>query len=185
MKIAIEPVQLPPAGRRALLAVLWLLVGALTASTLVCSPLLRTRLADTVIGEVLQDSVYVLSVILVLARVLLVPRARAAWALLALALTSYAAANIFYFAVVQHLDPEPFPSPSDAGWLAFYPLAYACLVLLLRRRVVRWHASTWLDGLVASCGLGALAVALVFRAVLVRGHGSSAAVATEIGRAHV
>ena len=180
MKIAIEPVQLPPAGRRALLAVLWLLGGALAGSTLVCSPLLRTRLADTDLGEVLQDSVYVLSVILVLARVLLVPRARAAWALLAGALTSYGTANIFYFAVVQHLDPEPFPSPSDAGWLAFYPLAYACLVLLLRARVVRWHASTWLDGLVASCGLAALALALVFRAVLVRGHGSSAAVATAL-----
>ena len=73
MKIAIEPVQLPPAGRRALLAVLWLLGGALAGSTLVCSPLLRTRLAGTDIGEVLQDSVYVLSVILVVARVLLVP----------------------------------------------------------------------------------------------------------------
>ena len=180
MKIAIEPVQLPPAGRRVLLVVLWLLGGALAGSTLVCSPLLRTRLVDTDVGEVLQDSVYVLSVILVLARVLLVPRARAAWALLAFSLTSYAAANIYYFAVVQQMDPEPFPSPSDAGWLVFYPLAYACLVLLLRARVVRWHASTWLDGLVASCGLAALAVALVFRVVLIRGHGSAPAVATAL-----
>ena len=130
--------------------------------------------------EWVQDAVYVVAALLVFTRVALVPRERAAWTLLALGMSTYGAANAFYLAVVQHLDPEPFPSLSDLGWLAFYPLAYAFVALLLRAQVVRWHASTWLDGLVACCGLGALAVALVFRQVLVRGEGSFAAVAVAL-----
>lgn len=66
------------------------------------------------------------------------------------------------------------------GWLAFYPLAYACVVLLLRTRVRRWHVPTWLDGVIASCGLGAVAIAVVFQAVLVRGEGNAAAAATAL-----
>ena len=133
-----------------------------------------------VANEWVQNAVYVVAALLVFTRVALVPRGRAAWALLALGLSTYAAGGPFYFAVVQHLDPEPFPSLSDAMWLAFYPLAYAFVALLLRAQVVRWHASTWLDGLVACCGLGALAVALVFGQALVRGEGSFAAVAVAL-----
>ena len=77
---------------------------------------------------------------------LLVGRDRLAWALLAAAVACYGAADLAYFAIVQHLNPKPFPSVSDVGWLAFYPLAYASVALLLRARVRRWHASTWLDG---------------------------------------
>jgi len=157
------------------------LLGALVAAgAALCSPWLRDRAGVATAGELVQDSVNVLAAGMVFTRVLLVPRARAAWLLLALGLTSYGAANIYYFAVVQHLDPEPFPSLSDAGWLAFYPLAYGCVVLLLRAQVVRWHASTLLDGLVACCGLGALAVALVFERVLVRSEGSATAVAVAL-----
>lgn len=57
-----------------------------------------------------------------------------------------------------------------------YPLVYACVALLLRAQVRRWHASTWLDGLVAASGLGAVAIAAVFHLVLVPGQGATDAV---------
>ena len=166
--------------RRVLGALGVALVLSIVAGSAACLPAARPLVADTLLFEVPHDLAYGLAALLVLARAALVPSGRPAWLLLGLGLTTYAVANVHYFAVVQHLDPEPFPSWSDAGWLAFYPLAYGGLVLLVRARVTRWHASTWLDGLVASCGLAALAIALVLDAVLVPGEGSRAAVVTAL-----
>ena len=157
-----------------------LLLLAVCATVVVCSPAVRGLPWAPVAGEIVQDAAYALAAVLILARALLVPQGRAAWSLMGAATACYAIANVYYFAVVQHLDPEPFPSGSDAGWLSFYPLAYACVVLLLRARVQRWHASTWLDGLVAAAGLGGVTVALVLDLVLVPGEGSAAAVATAL-----
>ena len=156
---------------------LWSMAALVLAGAALCSPWLRDRAGAALAGEFVQEGVYVLAAALVFTRAVLVPRGRAAWLLLGLGLSSYFVANVYYFTVVQHLVPEPFPSYSDAGWLTFYPLAYGCVVLLLRAQVVRWHASTWLDGLVACCGLGALAVAVVFQRILVPGEGSASAVA--------
>lgn len=161
-------------------ALLVLLAGAVAGGTVLCSPWLRSEPWAPGVGEVVQDAVYALSAALVLVRVALVTRERPAWALLAAGLACYGTANTYYYAYVQHWEPEPFPSPADPAWLAFYPLAYGCIVLLLRARVVRWHASTWLDGLVAACGLGAIAVALVFAPVLVAGQGNRAATAVAL-----
>ena len=155
----LESVQGPALTTRAVTLGLAALGALVVANTAVCAPALRGLPAAPLVGEVVHDLAYLLAASLLVARVLLVRRDRPAWAMLAAGVACYGAADTFYFAVVQHLDPEPFPSLSDAGWLAFYPFAYACAALLLRARVRRWHASTWLDGLVASCGLGAVAVA--------------------------
>src|SRR5450432_2537551 len=45
------------------------------------------------------------------------------------------------------------PSLADAFYLAFYPLAYAAVVLFMRGEVRRFATPNWLDGLIA--GLGA------------------------------
>ena len=163
--------------RRTVAAGRGLLAGLVLASAVLCLPAVGRWALALDVRDVLLDGVYVLAALLIVVRAALVARARAAWLLLAVGVTSYSAGNVYYFAVVQHLDPEPFPSLSDPAWLVFYPLAYAAVLLLLRARVVRWHASTCLDGVVASCGMGVLAVALVFDHVLVRGNGSATAVA--------
>ncbi len=41
-----------------------------------------------------------------------------------------------------------------------------CLILLTRRRVREFHASLWLDGLVAALGMAACAAALVLPPIL-------------------
>jgi diguanylate cyclase len=145
-----------PDGRAGLLrgavAVLWLLLAAHLA-TLV--PAVHHAVAGTWFLEVDEDAIYVLAGLVVGARAVLVVRDRWAWAMLSIGLLSYAAGNILAIGVVT------FPSAADALWLPLYPFGYACIVLLLRQNAYRWHASMWLDGLVAALGVSAVAVALV------------------------
>jgi diguanylate cyclase (GGDEF)-like protein len=118
-------------------------------------PAVHHAVADTYYLEVLEDAIYVLAGLAVGARAVFIRRDRWAWALLCIGLLSYAAGNILAIGVVT------FPSAADALWLPLYPLGYASIVLLLRQNVQRWHASMWLDGLVAALGVSAVAVALV------------------------
>jgi diguanylate cyclase (GGDEF)-like protein len=171
----LDVASLPRWARFAVPAAIWLTGALVVAEAVLCLPQLRGEAGAALAGELVHDAVYAVSAVLVTVRVALVPRHRLAWSLLALGLTVYGAADVGYFAVIQHLDPEPFPSLADAGWLAFYPLTYVFLALLLRARVRRWHASTYLDGLISACGLGALAVSLVLGPVLTAGQGSVAA----------
>ena len=157
-------------------AALGLIAVLLAVAAVLVSASVRNMPGVAAADEVVQDCVYAIAALLVFGRAAAVRHARPAWLLLAAGLTAYGVANVYYFAVVQNLDPEPFPSRSDAGWLLFYPLAYACLALLVRGQVHRWHASLWLDGLVAACGLAAVAIAAVFHFVLAPGEGARDAV---------
>ena len=103
---------------------------------------------------------------------------RAAWLSFALGLTAYLAGNLSYYLHYQHLTPVPYPSWSDAGWVAFYPLAYVALFLLLRSRVSQPSRSMWLDGLVAGLTAAAYAVAFALGAALRATEGSRTVVAT-------
>ena len=80
--------------------------------------------------------------------------------------------------MLYDLDAPPFPSPADAGWLAFYPCAYLCLGLRLRASAGDLPRSAWLDGLVGILAVGALGVSLVIAPVLAGAEGSRAAVLT-------
>jgi diguanylate cyclase (GGDEF)-like protein len=70
------------------------------------------------------------------------------------------------------------PSPSVADWfyLAFFPLAYLALVLMVRRESTRLVPAVWLDGLVAGLGAAALSATFAFHTVLhATGVGAAAA----------
>ena len=104
------------------------------------------------------------------------PRDRGAWASFAVALGTYAAAEIVWRALYQDLDSPPYPSVADALWLLFYPASYAGLVLLVRGRSVRFSPRLWLDGLVGGLAVATLGAAIVFKAVLSETGGSPSAV---------
>jgi len=57
-------------------------------------------------------------------------------------------------------------------WLGLYPLAYTAIVLLLRAQVTRWHASMWLDGVIAAVGATAFTSAVVLGPLLTWSTGS-------------
>ena len=87
--------------------------------------------------------------------------------------------NIWWGFVLYDLEAPPYPSPADAGWLAFYPCAYLCLGLRLRASARDLPRSAWLDGLVGILSVGALGVTLVVAPVLAGAEGSRAAVLDE------
>jgi diguanylate cyclase (GGDEF)-like protein len=74
----------------------------------------------------------------------------------------------------------PTPSVADAFYIAFYPVAYLALVLLLRRESSRMVPATWLDGAVAGLGAAALCAAFAFRSAEHLAGGGALGVATNL-----
>jgi diguanylate cyclase (GGDEF)-like protein len=105
---------------------------------------------------------------------------RLAWILVGVAVLSWGIGDTVWTFTVANLDDPPFPSYADIGFLGVYPPAYVAIVLLLRGRVGRLHASLWLDGIIGGLAVAAVGTAVVFQAVLKMLGGSPAAVATNL-----
>ncbi len=129
----------------------------------------------------LYSAIGVSGALLVLVRAALVRQERLAWALIGLAVLSWASADIVWWQVFSATDEIPYPSIADGLYLLFFPLVYVGLIVLLRARVRRFHPSMWLDGIA-----GALIVAGVGGAVLLppiidsNGGASAIAIATNL-----
>ena len=165
-----------PRGLRLLRTVVFAL-GAAYAVTLV--PGVRDAPGYVALLDGWANNLFGLGVV-----VLIVERAvrdredRAAWLFFAAALSAYLGGSVAYYAHYQYFDEVPYPSGSDIGWVAFYPLAYVSLFLLLRARVPRLSPSMWLDGLVTGLTVAAFAVAFALTAALKATDGTFAVVLT-------
>jgi two-component system cell cycle response regulator len=95
-----------------------------------------------------------------LTRAALVRRERKAWLLIGTGLLIWTGGEIYYEAALAISGSVPIPSPADAGYLAFYPLTYAGLIVLLRERIGTFPFTRWLDGLIAGLAVAALVAAL-------------------------
>ena len=124
----------------------------------------------------LYDAVLVASAGLVAARAWARRRRRAAWSLLAVAAALWAAGDLYWTIVVRTRPDEPFPTPADALWLAFYPAAALGVVLLLRSERLRLRPAVLLDALVVALGSSTLAAAIVVPSIVDVGAGGRAAV---------
>jgi diguanylate cyclase (GGDEF)-like protein len=89
-------------------------------------------------------------------------REQTAWLLIGLAILFWGAAEIYWTAAIENNPSAPYPSPADIGYLVFYPLAYAGLVMLVRARAHEINWRLWMDGLIAALGTAALGAAFVF-----------------------
>ena len=94
------------------------------------------------------------------------------------AIALWTVGNLWWGFVLYDMVEPPFPSPADAGWLAFYPCAYLCIGLRLHASARDLPRSAWLDGLVGILSVGALGVSIVVAPVLAGAEGSRAAVLT-------
>jgi GGDEF domain-containing protein len=152
--------------------------------------LLGAYVAQTLAGAVepapWDDGTLVYNVLLVAAAACCAARGltsraeRIPWVLLGLAAGVWATGDIYYTFVLSGRDEIPFPSVADGFYLAFYPLAYVALALLLRGRVRQLHGSLWLDGIIGGLVVSALGAAVVFDAVLDTTGGSKLVVATNL-----
>lgn len=113
-----------------------------------------------------------------LARAVFFRAERSAWFFIGLALVATAAGDVLYD--FWYGGNPPFPSAADIGYLAFYPLLFVGIALLLRRRVSTFGASLWLDGLVAAAAAGALGASVLVEVVVNSTHGSRLVVLTNL-----
>jgi diguanylate cyclase (GGDEF)-like protein len=148
-------------------------LAVLTAVLVATEP--GTRLNDFFVLWVYQGLV-VLSLVVAASRAVMVSSDRSAWIVITLSLACSAFAEIYYAAVL----PEAYPSLADFGWLAFYPLVYVGIVLLLRRRARSIAGPLWLDGITASLAGAALGAAVLVELVIRSTEGPFSAVATNL-----
>ena len=135
---------------------------------------------DAFAQDWLYNSLILASAAFCLARAALVSDERLAWGLFGAGLTSWFGGELYYSLFLTDPSAAPYPSPSDAFYLAFYPLSYAGLMLLVRARVRTLPLSQWIDGVVAALAVGALGCAVLLEPVMSSTGGDTAAVATDL-----
>ena len=139
------------------------------------------RGTDALFNTWIYSALMLTSAAACLLRAALVRRERLAWGLLGVGLLLYAGGEIYYAAVLAEQETVPIPSPADAGYLAFYPLAYAALVVLLRERIGTFPVARWLDGAIVGSAVAALAAAFALGPIVdASNEGQTLAVATNL-----
>jgi len=168
--------ELGPRRRRAAALALAALLGSL-AVHLAYTALdvgAGNELVDTIVNRWGQQVVMAAAIALCALRVRRDDPDRGAWLALTIALGLWGLGNTYWNAVLYTVEQPPFPSPADAGWLAFYPFAYLCLGLHARRTIRGLPPSMWLDGLIGVLAVAAVGTVFLI-APLVDGHDVSTA----------
>jgi diguanylate cyclase (GGDEF)-like protein len=70
----------------------------------------------------------------------------------AAAVTSFTLGDTYYTVMTVGGGSLPYPSLADVGYLCFYPLMLAALIVAVRRHIRGLASSIWLDGAVGSLG---------------------------------
>jgi two-component system cell cycle response regulator len=108
---------------------------------------------------------------------------RVVWLWVGVAISAWAAGDIYYTHWQDGKANIPFPSLSDAGYLLFYPPVYVALFVLFHKEVRGLVRSLWLDGVIAALTTAALAASVVYAIVEHSLNGTSetaAAIATNL-----
>ena len=85
-----------------------------------------------------------------------------AWAMLAAGLGCFWAGDVLYFVYQNVFGSSPFPSPADAGYLAYYPLAFIGLLCLPSQPAHRRRRSVTYPSCLVLVGGGAAAIFVWF-----------------------
>jgi diguanylate cyclase (GGDEF)-like protein len=148
----VEPPRWPPVGARVALVAVLIGVAVFALSTV-----LRERPGRIVLIDSWLESALLLSAAgLVAARAWRVVAERWAWLTIAAGMSATGLATVVYAVWVPEGQS---PSPADALFLAFYPLVYAGLLLLIRQRLRHLPAAIRLDAVVVGLTVAAVAAA--------------------------
>ena len=115
-----------------------------------------------------------------IARGVLDRRERAAWILIGVGLAAWTAGDAFWSFHLSRMEEISYPSLTDAAHLLLFPATYAGIVLLVRARVPKFHASLWLDGAMGALAIAAVGAALMYPAIDNATEGNASAVATNV-----
>ncbi|HWH94118.1 MAG TPA: EAL domain-containing protein [Baekduia sp.] len=137
-------------------------------------------LGGRLIGDWLPNAIFAASAGLALLGARRTQRHRRPWMAIAASLGLWAAGQVIWTLVYGDMATPPYPSISDAFWLACYPLYYLALVLLLGDRIRRLPRGTWLDGLIGTLALATFAAALLFAPLHATAGGDTIALANNL-----
>ncbi len=132
------------------------------------------------LGDPLYDAVVLGSGLACLVRASSYKQERNAWLLIGLAIICWGLGEVYWTAFIEDNPSAPYPSPADAFYLAFYPLAYAGLAMLVRARAHEMNWRLWMDGAIAALGTAALGAAFVFDFVAEKATGTPIEVITTL-----
>lgn len=118
---------------------------------------------DRVVGDGFYNALILIAAVACLCRGLWGEGERLAWLVMAGGLFCWSAAEIFKSATGGRDDTDL--SIADPLYLAFYPAAYAALILLVRERMTRLPAGIWLDGIIAALATAALGATVFERSI--------------------
>ena len=151
----------------AMLVPVWWLLGLLVLAEAV-HEIFGVGSSDALFGLAIQAFLQVAATILCLARAAHRPQGRRAWLWIGAGLACWALGTVIWD-VQYSSDPHPpYPTVSDALWLAWYPLIGWGMALLVRERLKRFELHLWMDGLAVMLVVLAPAVALIVQPVAAR-----------------
>jgi len=172
-------------GRRAVMRAAWAYWAAVALVLAVFAlqavvPLTSAAVRAEVFDGWLYSGLLVAASLGTVARGVLLRQDRLAWLLIGAGCVAWTAGDLYWWRVLSEMEEPPVPSVADGLYLAFHPLAYAGLVLLLRGRVQGVRVAQWLDGVAGALCIAAVGAALVLPPVLAAAEGSAAAVAVNL-----
>lgn len=126
------------------------------------------------------NAVFLGSAALCLWRAVAIGEQRTAWLLCTAGLAAWGAGDLYYTVFLWDLEEVPIPSPADVGYLAFYPLVVAGLVMLSGARLSDYARNPWVDGLIGALAVAALMATLLAGPIASSTDGSIASVATNL-----
>ena len=122
------------------------------------------------------DGLMVFACVIAGSRAYLVPRERWAWTVITVAMACWTLGEIW----AAVFKPTSYPSPADLGFIAFYPLMYVGIVVLLGSRARTITGTLWLDGAMSALAAGAFGAAVLVELVLGQTSGSPSTVITNL-----
>ncbi|MEA2219848.1 MAG: hypothetical protein QOJ35_2474, partial [Solirubrobacteraceae bacterium] len=123
---------------------------------------------------------FVVPAALVLVRARLVARQRVTWALFGAGMLLSGAAKMYWLGALQDQQSVPYPSPADALCLAYYGLAFAAVLAMMRAGLSHVRRSVWIDATVGGLAIATIGAALLVPPILSSTGGSVGAVATNL-----
>jgi hypothetical protein len=130
---------------------------------------------DTLFDSWIHDLLMLAAAGLCMARGVAYRWERAAWLLIGSGLLAYALGDVVWAVFYSGEDPAPFPTISDAFWLAWFPLGFAGLALLVRLRIARFEIHQWIDGIAVALLIATPGVALVLEPIVAESEGGTLA----------
>ena len=138
------------------------------------------RGTDILLDAGVYNVPFAVSIVVLLARARADAEQRTTFLLFALGIALFTAGNLIS-TIVWNDDPNPpYPSIADACWLAWYGLAFAGMIRMLRLRVPRMRLALVLDGLIVGLTVSSFVSAFVFADVLRSAGGDLAQVVTNL-----